>query len=119
MHITDPNFLKAMEEMEGVKNTHRGRTPLEEYCVSTFGDGHYHRCSPETAGKAGCTICPVHAQEYWNKGHRPREWSSWVIYGLGGFNRYYVQANGNVRFSEFHSSKDHQERAAALGFEVS
>lgn len=58
----------------------------------------------------------------------PRDWStifaeqlqehSYEIYGDGGWNRYYVDGRGHVRFSKFHSTTDKQIRAAELGFDV-
>jgi hypothetical protein len=40
------------------------------------------------------------------------------IYGCGGWNRYYVDAHGEIRFSHYHSIKDDQIKAAKLGFDV-
>jgi len=39
------------------------------------------------------------------------------IYGAGGWNRYYVDGNGDVSFSEMHG-RDHVDKARVLGFRI-
>lgn len=39
-----------------------------------------------------------------------------VVYGDGGVNRWYVHADGRVRFSKFHAIPEGLRRAEALGF---
>lgn len=39
-----------------------------------------------------------------------------VIYGTGGWNRYYVRGSGEVHFSVHHSTEKNRQKAAAQGF---
>ena len=41
-----------------------------------------------------------------------------TIYGMGGWNRYYVNVNGTIRFSRFHMGKNIIDDVEALGFIV-
>ena len=41
-----------------------------------------------------------------------------VIYGLGGFNRYMVLTDGEIRFSAFHGTEEKIELAMSVGFNV-
>src|SRR4030065_337434 len=41
-----------------------------------------------------------------------------VMYGLGGWNRYIVQSDGNMVFSKHHSNTEAQDKARSLGFDV-
>lgn len=45
------------------------------------------------------------ADDYWH-----------TVYGDGGINRWYVHADGRVRFSKFHASPDGLARAKEKGF---
>ena len=42
----------------------------------------------------------------------------YVLYGYGGFNRWHINADGSVGFSESHAQAGHTERARELGFEI-
>ena len=62
------------------------------------------------------------AIDYFNK-HSDKKhkgfsiWSTLVIYGMGGLNRYYVNEDGSIRFSTFHMGyKDITKDVEALGF---
>ena len=39
-----------------------------------------------------------------------------TIYGMGGWNRYYVNTDGTIRFSRFHMGKNIIDDVKALGF---
>ena len=41
-----------------------------------------------------------------------------TIYGMGGWNRYYVNVDGTIRFSRFHMGKNIIDDVEALGFIV-
>ncbi len=41
-----------------------------------------------------------------------------VVYGDGGVDRWYIHADGSVRFSRFHASPQSLERAVSLGLWV-
>ncbi|OGN16273.1 MAG: hypothetical protein A3C88_00590 [Candidatus Yanofskybacteria bacterium RIFCSPHIGHO2_02_FULL_50_12] len=43
---------------------------------------------------------------------------SFVVYGLGGNHRYYVDSDGTIRFSSRHSLPKYAEMAEELGFKV-
>lgn len=51
---------------------------------------------------------------------QPEE-GKYVVYGDGGFNRYFVYANGHIRFSSGHAmypSKQTIQKAKDLGFDI-
>lgn len=41
-----------------------------------------------------------------------------TIYGRGGWNRYHVYGDGEIRFSKYHSTPTGTDEAVALGFET-
>jgi len=41
-----------------------------------------------------------------------------TIYGKGGWTRYGVRSNGDVYFSEYHSSPEQLQKAKVIGFEI-
>ncbi|OGM98329.1 MAG: hypothetical protein A2915_04460 [Candidatus Yanofskybacteria bacterium RIFCSPLOWO2_01_FULL_41_34] len=43
--------------------------------------------------------------------------SSYIVHGLGGMNRYYVDEDGSVRFSRSHASPKDIALAESLGFQ--
>ena len=48
----------------------------------------------------------------------PNDSTQIVIYGEGGWTRYYVRGDGSVVFSERHSAPKSLERAKAAGFTI-
>lgn len=54
----------------------------------------------------------------WLKNRSDADTGSYIIYGSGGYHRYSVRPNGDVRFSAGHALKEKTQQAKDLGFEV-
>lgn len=62
----------------------------------------------------------LHDQSFYGvlESFRKGQDSAGVIYGAGGWHRYIVSENGDVRFSSYHSHKEGIEKAKKAGFKV-
>jgi|15BtaG_2_1085339.scaffolds.fasta_scaffold01248_7 hypothetical protein len=101
MHVHDPRFLEAIASMEGNKYDD---SPMLEYVRRTYGISHC--CAGQTN-----PVCPLHVQQLWELDQIP-----YVIYGDGGWNRYYVGDDGEVWFSSQHATVPDIMKARGLGF---
>ena len=54
----------------------------------------------------------------WLQNRSDADTMSYIIYGSGGYHRYSVRPNGDVRFSAGHALKEKTQQAKDLGFEV-
>ncbi len=54
----------------------------------------------------------------WLQNVNPTEDAWTTVYGDGGWNRWYIHADGKVRFSESHASPQGLERAKEKGFRI-
>jgi hypothetical protein len=54
----------------------------------------------------------------WLKNRSEADTMSYIVYGSGGWHRYSVTVNGDVRFSAGHAQKKDIQKAKDLGFDV-
>jgi hypothetical protein len=103
IHINDSNLLDKICEVEGEQ--FRRQEILRKEQNEAFGYGMEHTLAD--------------ALRAWAEREPDDDLFGYVIYGLGGWNRYFVRPTGEVRFSARHSNGSGVDRAIAAGFEVS
>ena len=100
VHITDPDFFNKVAKLEGERYATEARnaqpTELSFNGALTWLDTEDFSPDP------GEEYCPTD--------------NVFRVYGMGGWNRYYVQSDGFIRFSKFHSSAEKHLLAMDLGF---
>lgn len=97
--LTDPDFKAKFLELES-----GARYELE------WGDPSLH--DPVWCNCVGCALAAPAVSTPGNRGCR-------VIYGLGGWNRYFYRFDtGEVEFSLRHGHGDSAKLAEALGFKI-
>lgn len=79
----EQEFIDAWGYIEDVP----GPTLASPKVNRTFG--HVHSCD------RNCS-CPFHAKELW------RQHKQVIVYGVGGWNRYFIDADGRITISKAH-----------------
>lgn len=98
VHITDPLCYQKIAKVEGVQWVRDEANHMAQ--VAQFS---YVLSSQSFAG----------AILYWH------QYQSGTIYGLGGYNRYFIREDGRVAFSKYHCTyAEKMELAIVLGFDV-
>lgn len=98
VRITDPLCYRKIAQVEGIQWVRDEANHMAQ--VAQLG---YVLSSQSFAG----------AILYWH------QYEAGTIYGLGGFNRYFIREDGRVVFSKYHKASDKMiAHAVELGFDV-
>ena len=113
--ITDKNALEKMILVESEQYRKQGPKSDSEYSLDAV-KSQWETCNAFYYVDASIET-PMEIEEMKDFLNRPIP-ERCVIYGLGGWNRYFCLGSGEVVFSRYHSTQVAQDKAEEAGFRL-